>query len=215
MENDSKKEEKPNLRNTMKALRVHANQGDLERAGAQISQNIIEWDVYQHCTHLLAYYPANHEADIRPVLKHGLDQGKIVALPKVTGKRTMDFYPVSSLSCLVRGAMGLMEPGPGLWPLDLSCRALKAQAKILMLVPGLAFSRSKKAGGIGRLGYGGGFYDTWLGRFFEAPLQIFNAQDDFVTCGVAYQFQVIPEEKLPMDGHDHYLNYLATQATIQ
>lgn len=201
----------------MKELRIHRNPQELERAGELICQKIINWDVYKHCTYVLAYFPVNHEADIRPVLDHGLNHGKIVALPKVTGERTMEFYPVPSLGHLVRGTMGLMEPGPGLSPVDLTSTTMGEASKILMLVPGLAFSRSEvtgRSGSIGRLGYGGGFYDTWLNRFFQNSRHVSAAPEYFVTCGVAYEFQVVPKERLPMDCHDLYLDCLATEIEI-
>lgn len=82
---------------------------------------------------------------------------KVVALPRVVpGTRAMRWFSVDSLEGLERSPFGVEEP-----PADAAREVFPAVLPLaLALVPGLAFD----AAGF-RLGYGGGFYDTFLPTF--------------------------------------------------
>lgn len=82
---------------------------------------------------------------------------KVVALPRVVpGTRAMRWFSVDSLEGLERSPFGVEEP-----PADAAREVFPAVLPLaLALVPGLAFD----AAGF-RLGYGGGFYDTFLADF--------------------------------------------------
>ena len=73
------------------------------------------------------------------------------------------------------------------------CRnaASSMRKNALCFVPGLAFTRSGK-----RLGYGKGYYDTFLNRI---PV---------CTVGLCYDFQLI--EDLPTEAHDKPVSYICT-----
>ena len=70
----------------------------------------------------------------------------------------------------------------------------------LMIVPILAFDRSKY-----RLGYGKGYYDRYLNKY----LKIFK---NILTVGVAFSFQ--KHHKLPRNKNDVGLNYILTEKGI-
>ena len=62
-----------------------------------------------------------------------------------------------------------------------------------MLVPGTAFDRHMH-----RMGYGGGYYDAWLGTH----------GDRVTACGLAYDFQILPS--IPWEDHDRSMDLLMT-----
>jgi 5-formyltetrahydrofolate cyclo-ligase len=103
---------------------------------------------------ILAYRSMEREADTRPVIAAALAAGKRVFLPRVDGKELV-FHLIRDLSeASVRHPYGMREPPPELPRLALP---LPAGARVLVLVPGLAFDRERN-----RLGRGKGYYDRFL-----------------------------------------------------
>ncbi len=99
-----------------------------------------------------------------------------VVVPRVEGEemRFFDYDPATS----VRGAFGIVEPGPG-------ARLCRPDEIDLLVVPGVAFSASGA-----RLGRGRGYYDRYL------SLPGIRA----ATIGVGYAHQLVAE--LPTEPHD-------------
>ena len=104
----------------------------------------------------------------------------------VTAGGEMDFHFVSDFTTLTPGAFGIREPNQRLHP------KVAPQDLDLILVPGLAFTRSGQ-----RLGQGGGFYDRFLKRL-NVP-----------TLGIAYECQLFSE--LPCEVHDQGIDNLLTE----
>ena len=70
----------------------------------------------------------------------------------------------------------------------------------LIIVPGLGFDLEKN-----RIGFGGGFYDTFLTRLRKDGIDI-----PFVA--ICYDFQII--EKVPVEGHDVKVDFIVTEKGI-
>ena len=83
----------------------------------------------------------------------------------------------------------MLEPDP-------ICAPIASQKIQLVLVPGLAFDQQGW-----RLGYGGGFYDRFLGTSPGIPV------------GVTYQALVWPV--IPHQEHDIPMRYLVSEAGIE
>ncbi len=93
----------------------------------------------------------------RGIIQRAWDAGKTVALPWcVPGTHEMRWFKIESFDDLVRSPLGVEEPQP----IDENEQLLGTGERCLALVPGLTFD----AAGY-RLGYGGGFYDTFLAKF--------------------------------------------------
>lgn len=220
--------DKQSLRKTMKDRRQALPQETAAGLSQMICDRLLSWPVYKKADVILAYFPCNREADIRPLLETALASGKQVALPRVLGKRHMDFLLIQDFSDLEKGAMGLMEPKKSL-PVLNPCYFSKTDRSkndkigeihgkehlILMLIPGLAFCRTALMAKevIGRLGYGGGFYDTYLARLGQKRESL-HLSASLAACGVAYDFQIIAEDGFPLENHDLFLRYLVTEKSI-
>ena len=76
------------------------------------------------------------------------------AVPKTEKHREMHFYEIRSLAELSEGRFGVREPKGGV-----VCIPKEGD---LLLVPGLLFDGKKN-----RLGYGGGYYDTYFAKHKE------------------------------------------------
>lgn len=101
---------------------------------------------------------------------------KRVVVPRVEGEE-MRFYDYDPAT-LVRGAFGIVEPGP-------EARLCRPGEIDLLVVPGVAFARSGA-----RLGRGRGFYDRYLSQ----------PEVRAVRIGVCYARRLVDE--LPVEPHD-------------
>lgn len=71
----------------------------------------------------------------------------------------------------------------------------------LILMPGVAFTRSG-----GRMGHGMGYYDKFLESFFQK-----FPRSSTKLIAVAFNEQVVEEDKLPLDPHDVKLDQIVTE----
>ena len=100
----------------------------------------------------------------------------------------MIFFRIDGEEDLEPGYFGIREPKQGLSAADGS--------NGLMIMPGVAFDRSR-----GRVGYGGGFYDRYLA-----------AHPDLFTAAVAFEFQLF--DQVPREETDILPRCLITEKQI-
>ena len=123
----------------------------LKELSKDICAHILNSDRYKNYSLIYGYMAVRGEADISPVLKKALSDGKRVALPKCMDKcGKMSFFEIKSFDDLTKGPFGISEPKPS--------HLLEEDEDSLMLVPGVAFDI--KSGR--RIGYGAGYYDRYL-----------------------------------------------------
>lgn len=134
-----------------------------------------ETDAYQQSKTIYGYLPFNQEVDLSPLLETALAEGKQVALPKCCGK-DMRFVLVAGLTQVRRTPFGVPEP--------VADSPIASDKTGLVIVPGLLFDRRGY-----RIGYGGGYYDRFLGQ-----------EPDHPTIGLCYDFQLT--DRLEPDAHD-------------
>ena len=131
------------------------------------------------------------EVDTAPLVRWCLDQGKRVALPRIVGKRHMEaFWVTDPAADLESGSYGIREPRAGL-------PQASPEAIDLVVVPGSAFDRSGD-----RMGYGGGFYDTFLPRL----------QPRTPRVAVAFELQLVDD--VPEEDHDLRIDVLVTERGV-
>ncbi len=122
------------------------------------------------------YAALPHEVDLLPLLQEYPQH--CYAFPRCGRGRQMRFLCVSSPATeLQPGAMDIPAPLPHL-------PEMPPESIDLLLVPGVAFTASGE-----RLGYGGGFYDTFIPRCPQARL-----------AALAFAEQMV--EALPTEEHD-------------
>ena len=138
----------------------------------KICRNLLSTVSYRFADTVLMFYPVRGEIDLRPVMRAALAAGKQVAFPRTNPEdRTMDFYFVTSEADFENGNYGIPEPKSE----ALFDPATSLDRHVLCLVPGVVFDKSGY-----RIGYGGGYYDRFLGRCRAS------------TLGVAYHSFIIP-----------------------
>lgn len=148
-----------------------------------LTEKILDLPEIRQAFCIYCYVSFHHEAGTGQIIEALLEQGKLVAVPRVF-KRELEFYTISGSQELEEGAMGIMEP-------KTSClRVCDPYAPVL--VPGLAFDLKGA-----RIGYGGGYYD----RFFER-------EPEHLRLALAYEFQLF--DSLPSKPHDKAMNQIIT-----
>lgn len=150
-------ERKRELRARFKRLRRELGEDGRAAADADIEANVLALPEFAEAEVLLAYLDFGSEVRTRGIIQAAWDAGKVVALPWcMPGTHEMRWYRVTSFDALVRSKLGVEEPVPD----AANEQPLGTGEHMLALVPGLTFD----AAGY-RLGYGGGFYDTFLATF--------------------------------------------------
>ena len=187
-------DEKADVRKIMKhRLSLHCQQKDccLQEEAKAIAL-LIQSPQYQDAESILAYAALPKEFSLDLLIPQALETEKKVFLPKsFSHNYSMEFYQLKNHlpyeQQVVKGNYGIREPIPGL-------SKYEDAAKTLVLVPGLAFTRTGQ-----RLGRGKGFYDRFLAQM--------NPQQ-CVFMGVCYQCQIL--ELIPTEETDIQLDFLLT-----
>ncbi len=180
---------KKEIRERVRELRRAHSPEVLKKWSEVICKKIAELSIYKNSTYIAFYFAKAGEVDLRSLIGKALLEGKKVYLPKTHLKeKKLTFHQIFSLSDLVPGPFGIMEPPP--WNPEIEVEKLE-----LIIVPGVAFDKEK-----GRVGYGGGFYDRTL------------VKTKALKIGVAFSFQIF--EKLPLEAHDQRVDLVVTEIGV-
>ena len=133
------------------------------------------------------YAPIGDELSTEPLARALEEHGFALALPAVVGKRAPLVFRLASTDIdLVRGAFGVLEPGPDRHDVR----------PTIVVCPLLAFSRKGA-----RLGYGAGFYDRTLAAL--------RASGPVLAVGLGYGAQ--EAQDLPASATDEPLDWIITE----
>lgn len=200
---------KKELRKQILTMRGSIRPEDKIRYDAQIKERILTHRIYREAEIILAYASYRSEVDTLVLINRALTDGKDVFVPKVAGCE-MEFWQIWSLDDLQSGYRGIPEPirsislpermraeagaGNGTDPAASGSKTCHA----MMWMPGAVFDIERH-----RIGYGGGYYDRYLGGFFHKRESGQNAgEGDFrlTTAALAYSCQVVGQ--VPHEKHD-------------
>jgi len=137
---------------------------------------------------VFVYLSTADEASTQELIQDLVAQGIEVLVPYINELKCMCASRVEKWSELVRGPMDILQP-PEERPYD--------GYIAFAIVPGLGFSPNG-----GRLGYGKGFYDTWLA-----------ANPDVQRVGFCFEAQVLAA--VPLEGHDQKMDFVITEARLR
>jgi 5-formyltetrahydrofolate cyclo-ligase len=145
---------------------------------------------------LFTYIPTKAEVDVTPILEWcWLNQVAIAAPRVVPAGRQLTLHVIKSFDDLQEGAYGILEPKVSVPKLE------RMDAVQMMLVPGLAFDTR-----MGRLGYGGGYYDRFMRRCL-----VQTGKEPF-KLALSYDVQIVPS--VPMAPHDLMVDAVVTETSV-
>lgn len=141
---------------------------------------------------LMFYLDVRDEVRTRHALPDAFDGGSRIVVPWCSDSGDLELFHLESMSELVPGKFGILEPSPDLRLVPqkhISVSELDA-----VFVPGVAFDSRG-----GRLGHGRAYYDRLLS----------NARADCHFVGLAWECQMFPE--IPMGTHDVFMDSVVTE----
>lgn len=168
-------EQKQALRNFMLKQRLNLS-AEIKKASDSLICKYLEdkiIDINAKVVH--SYIPMGAEIDIKPLLENLIKKGITIVTPKTLPKPIMENRILTSFDDLEKGVFGTRHP---------ASPVAYTGGFDFIIIPGLAFDKNNF-----RLGYGGGYYDTFLAQQPKAFKQ-----------GVFYSFQEVPE--VPCEVHD-------------
>jgi 5-formyltetrahydrofolate cyclo-ligase len=180
--------DKKTLRNQMKSVRQSIPADEKEDFDKSIFNKVISSTIYKEAKILFIYVSFGSEVDTHRIIEQTIKDNKSVYVPKVINRiEGMAAVKISSLSELKASSLGILEPE------DIHETA-KPWEFDLILIPGLAFDSRG-----GRLGYGAGYYDSFLKEIRPETQKV----------GLAYSCQVI--EEVPMEKQDVFIDHIITE----
>jgi 5-formyltetrahydrofolate cyclo-ligase len=171
---------KRRVRAHYRAVRESLTAGEVAAASDTLCRKLAHWDLLQEARKVVTYIAFRNEIDLAPLLER-VSCIKWIA-PRVVGSRLV-LHPYDPRQ-LVRHRYGMLEPSAKLPVVD-------PMAVDLVLVPGVAFDRYG-----GRMGFGGGFYDSFLPT--TPALRVAVTYDACLADGV------------PSDAHDQRMDWVVT-----
>ena len=160
-----------------------------KEADARIVCRLLELPEYKNADTVFCFVGVEHEIDTRPFLQRVLDDGKRLAVPLCTGKKTMEAKRIHSLDALKRGNYGLYEPDP-------SSETIPMEQIGFAVIPCLAADRQGN-----RLGHGGGYYDALFHQYPNTPAAIVCRERLIREC-------------IPLEPFDHRFSITVTEAGV-
>lgn len=154
-----------------------------------IADRLVTSDYWNNAEVIYTYMSYNQEVITFGLIEAAIASGKTIAIPKVYNKSSMEFCTIKSFEEIDSGYCNIPEP---------TTDNVSNEHGALMIMPGLAFDRTKN-----RVGYGGGFYDKYLSD---------NLDKNFVKVALCFDFQLFDE--LYVEDHDHLVDVIITPSEI-
>lgn len=149
----TRKEQKAQLRQTMRGIAEGLSQGYRQEADQAILGYLLALPEYQESGTVLAYAGTGWEIDTRPLLEDVLRAGKRLCLPLCGPEGRFTLREVKDLGELQDGAYGIPEPPETAAEVD-------TDAVDFAVLPCLSCNYLGQ-----RLGRGGGYYDRFLAHY--------------------------------------------------
>ena len=152
-----------------------------------IKRSLLSLAEVQTAEAIFLFISYGNEVYTHDLLKHFLNAGKILAVPKILPAKTMIAVPFAQWSDLAPGELGILTPSgeiPYTGDFD------------VVITPGLGFTSAGH-----RIGYGRGYYDKWFACHK-------------VNHKIAITFDEQIMDKLPVDDADIMMDIIVTEKRI-
>ena len=189
-------ETKSSIRKQILALRNAMLPEECSRKSRKIMEYVLSLPGVQNAEYILCYAGYKSEVMTDDLIEELLRMKKKIYLPRVSGDE-MDFYRVISLTQLKEGYKGIPEPTVNSTDIFTKDIWEQSREKVVMFLPGAAFSKSGA-----HIGYGKGYYDRYLMR---------------VPCleriALCYELQIV--EYIPADEYDIPVTTIVTEEKVR
>ncbi|RKL62167.1 5-formyltetrahydrofolate cyclo-ligase [Thermoanaerobacteraceae bacterium SP2] len=180
---------KKELRRIFLKTRSELAAEDIIEKSAKIMSRLFSLSEFRGAKTIMFYVDAGNEVKTRDGLTKALSEGKRVVVPKVKKGYGLLAIEIKSLDELSPGTFGILEPAgeKGISPEEID----------LVVVPGVAFDKKGN-----RMGYGAGYYDSFLPKL----------RPEVKKVAIAFEMQVT--DSLPAEEHDVKMDMIITENTL-
>lgn len=179
----NKNEQRQLQKEALKTLSIHQKQTESNR----LYQLLFETAAWQEAGTIAVTLSMPIELDTAPIIEAAWSANKKTVVPKIVNHQ-MIFVPFDDGSSLQTGQLSIREPVTEV--------AVSANKIDLVIVPGLAFTRSGA-----RLGFGAGYYDRFLVNYTGK------------TIALALSPQI--KQNIPIEAHDQLIQEVLTVHTTK
>jgi 5-formyltetrahydrofolate cyclo-ligase len=178
---------KAETRTKLKQIRASIA-ADLRTAySGTITRTLLNLAEIQAARAIFLFISYGNEVHTHELIKHFLNEGKILAVPKILPTKTMIAVAFRCWSDLAPGELGILTPSGEIpYTGDFG----------VVITPGLGFTTKGH-----RIGYGRGYYDKWFACHK-------------VNCKIAITFEEQIIDKLPVDDADIMMDMIVTEKRI-
>ncbi len=185
--------QKSSLRKRILALRRAQSLSDIEKKSGDVRRKLSTFVPFCQAETILFYLAMKDEVQTEKIIEECLQKGKRVVAPLIDWQRK-EILP-SEIKDLTKdieiGILEIPQPKNNLY-------SPFSPANIdMVIVPGVAFNRKGN-----RLGFGGGFYDRFLGKL----------SDRIKLVALAFELQLVGN--VPSQSHDIAADYIITERRI-
>lgn len=186
---------KKDLRKELLSIRSQLSVDECNKKSELISYKLFSILDELRINKAACYYSYNNEVNTEGIINKLLESGVKVYLPVSyieNNKSCMDFYKIKDYCDVIEGYKGIKEPKSrdDLFSIDSDDRF------DVIIVPLVGFDEDKN-----RIGYGKGFYDTFLSKIDSTPV-----------IGIVYECQKV--NAIPYESNDIKLSYIVTEERI-
>jgi len=213
--------EKVALRGSMEQTLDKLSAEEIRERSRRATDHLTSSSLWTAAGGLLSFASMPAEVQTDDLMRLAREQGKRLALPRMSGNHLMFHEIVDDPPRLVRRVWGIREPDPAAPKADVNDPT--AWPAPLILVPGLAFDTLGH-----RLGRGRGFYDRFLATLSTAGKGLAGqdraGQDQTgtpeppaaagaATVGFGFQCQIVA--RVPSDEWDIRVDYILTEEALR
>jgi 5-formyltetrahydrofolate cyclo-ligase len=189
MVNQKKKE----LRKKIQEARDRLPAEERDALSAHVADNLWSLPAFATARSVLFFISFRSEVNTVPMIERAIADGKTTCLPStdVESRGMIASRVLDMEKDLVLGNYDILEPRPE------AVRPVPAGSIDVVIMPGVAFDASGR-----RLGYGGGYYDRFLGKCSPRCRLI----------ALAFELQLVDE--VPCAEHDRLIHTIVTENRI-
>lgn len=185
--------QKSSLRKRILALRRAQSSRDIEKKSDNIKGELFTFSTFDEAETILFYLAVKDEVQTEKMIEESLRKDKRVVVPFIDWQRK-EILPseIKDLAKDVKiGILKIPQPKKNFYS------PFSPASIDLVIIPGVVFDRKGN-----RLGFGGGFYDRFLGKL----------SDTTKLVGLAFELQLV--DNVPSQSHDVAVDYLITEGGI-
>jgi 5-formyltetrahydrofolate cyclo-ligase len=179
------------MRKETLAARRSLTPDELARRSRAIAERLNSIPEFRDARALLIYVSSkDNEVDTLEPIRNALDDNRMVLVPvAMPSTREILWSQLRSLDDLEPSTFGILEPRND------RVRPVEPTEADVAIIPGIAFDAAGH-----RIGYGGGYYDRFLGKFRGTKIAL------------AYELQI--RDSIPIEPHDLPVDVIVTEQRI-